>query len=157
MIFLQKHMIPQDNNTCFVKNYLWMPFWNGSEIPHASALAMPTLFLKAALKCPHIHPVKPLIWGSTNANHSVGTRAPGHAIGMFPWDFPRIQERHWEYWRVIPLYPFTDPVSTIKTFFTLMVSTLRIWDLPHFFSRFLCNFLSGQQQGKFMGVLSTIY
>lgn len=48
-----------------------MPFWNGSEIPCTSALAMPTLFLKSARKCPHVHPAQPLIRGSSNANHSL--------------------------------------------------------------------------------------
>lgn len=70
-----------------------------------------------------------------------------------PLGFPQDPgELHWEYWRVIPLCdPFADPVSTTKTFFTLMLYTPHIWGLPRFFSRFLCNFLSGVQQGKFYG------
>lgn len=110
-------------------------------------LQCPHSFWKLLLSVPKSIQVKPLIWGSINANHSVGTRAPGHAIGMFPWDFLRIQERHWEYWRVIPLYdPFTDPVSTIKTFFTTYLGPS-----PFFFKiplQFLIRSTAGQTYGR---------
>lgn len=52
MVFLHDHMAPQEDNTCFVKNNLWMPLWNGNEIHCAPA--MPTRFLNAAGKCPHV-------------------------------------------------------------------------------------------------------
>lgn len=45
-----------------------MPLWKGSEMHCAPA--MPTLFLKAAGKCPHVHQAQRLVWGSNNSKGS---------------------------------------------------------------------------------------
>lgn len=149
MIFLQNHMIPEDNNTFFVKNDLWMPFWTAVKFLTQAPLRCPRSFWKLLISVPMSKHPSPGLRQQQFCGEK-GTWTPHRNVPLgFPQD-PR--ELLWEHSRVILLCdPFTDPVSLAKTFFTLMSSTPHTRAFSVFILRFVCSFLSGLQQDKFYG------
>lgn len=115
-----------------------MPLWNGSEIHRA--LAMPTLFLKAACKCPHVHQAQPLIWGSSNSKHSGGQGRPDITLRTFPLGFPQDLGGHRIYQKVhLSLAFIYRSILHQQSLLSSDAFHTTVQSHPHFF-KFLCDF-----------------
>lgn len=166
IIFLQIHMIPEDNNTCFVKNYLWMPFWMAVKFLTQVPLQCPRSFWKLLISVPmsnHSNPGSKAAAMPTTLCGEKGAWAPRNVSLGLSQD-PR--ELHGGHWRTslplihlqtqspLPKPPHTDVLYIREDQINDVLHISTYQSLPHFFLRFLCNFLSRLQQDKILWVYS---